>query len=119
MQVKVLIENDFIKVTRNTWSKGEVFPKHTHKEFHKLLIVESGKVRVRTWRDNQEKSTILSSGEGIEIPAEVFRQTIVLEDTIAYKVYYKDIEIFKNDRDIRTRLLTHMTSVYNPHSIKK
>lgn len=117
MQKITIIENDFVKVSRHIWTKGETFNKHTHFNFNKTLFVESGKIKIRYWPEGIEKHVILESQSSYFIPAGIQRQLIILENSIGYKIYYKDLDIVKSDTDLRRELAKHMIPLYK--NIKK
>lgn len=112
MQKTIIIENDFIRVTRNVWTKGETFSKHNHFNFHKTLIIESGKVRLRYWKEEKERNIVLETQSNYFIPAGCPRQLIILENSIGYKIYWKDLDMLKTDRDLRIELAKHMIPLY-------
>lgn len=68
--------------------KGGYCSKHSHKSKYNLFYVESGKLRIRIYKNELEDVTELSPGEQTTVaPIESHRFEAV-EDTIAYEFYW-------------------------------
>lgn len=106
MAKELITDNSFVEISKHTWKEGEKFPKHAHRDYNKIIIVSSGRIMVHTWIDEKKTSHILESGQHIGVPANTFRQITVMEDSVVYKVYYRNMS------DVETKVLKNIFNVY-------
>lgn len=106
MAKELITDNSFVEISKHTWKEGEKFPKHAHRDYNKIIIVSSGRIMVHTWINEKKTSHILESGQHIVVPANTFRQITVMEDSVVYKVYYRNMS------DVETKVLKNIFNVY-------
>lgn len=89
MALDIFIDR-YVKIKRSEWVAGTEFGKHIHVEFDKIVFVEKGMINVKIWdHDSQEKDNIITAQSSIFVPKNVYRQIIVLEDSIFFKFYWR------------------------------
>ena len=85
-----------VELHRILVDKGGFCSKHHHNYKHNLFHVESGCLKIETWRENGiVENTILGPGETTTIPPKLQHRFIALEDTEAVEFYW--LELDKND----------------------
>jgi oxalate decarboxylase/phosphoglucose isomerase-like protein (cupin superfamily) len=90
-----IFKNDDVKITRSEWSAGTDFIFHLHKNLNKIIFVEKGSIKVIiTDQFGKSEEHIVSAQKNIFVPANTYRQIIVLEDSIFFKFYWH----VKNDK---------------------
>ncbi len=74
---------------------------HKHRFKHNLFYVESGKIRVKAWKNDYDliDKTVLSKGQKTDIPPTEKHRFEALDDSVAFEIYFsepigKDIERF-------------------------
>lgn len=87
-----------VSIHRLHINKGSSCSKHYHKYKHNIFFIEEGKLLIKHWQNdyNLVDETILTNGESCDIPPTHYHQFIGLEDTIAYEIYYVQLD----DKDI-------------------
>ena len=73
--------------------KGGVCSKHAHQSKTNGFYVEEGKLLIREWQNAYDlvDETILGPGDYCIVPPGVFHQFEVLEDCIAFELYYAEL----------------------------
>ena len=73
--------------------RGGVCSKHAHQSKTNGFYVEEGKLLIREWQNayNLVDETILGPGDYCIVPPGVFHQFEVLEDCIAFELYYAEL----------------------------
>ena len=73
--------------------KGGVCSKHAHQSKTNGFFVESGKLLIREWQNRYDlvDETILEAGDYCIVPPGVYHQFEVLEDCIAFELYYAEL----------------------------
>jgi mannose-6-phosphate isomerase-like protein (cupin superfamily) len=85
-----IFKNDDIKVTRSEWPAGTEFVQHLHKDLNKIVFVEKGSIKVIIkYQSGISEEHIVSAQENVFVPAGVYRQIFVLEDSIFFKFYWR------------------------------
>ena len=80
----------YVKIKRSESAAGIEYGKHMHREFDKIIFVEKGTINVKIWdHDSQERDNIITAQSSVFIPKDVYRQIIVLEDSIFFKFYWR------------------------------
>lgn len=80
----------FIKIKRSESAAGTEYGKHMHTEFDKIIFVEKGMINVKIWDgDSQERDNIITDQSYVFVPKGVYRQIIVLKDSIFFKFYWR------------------------------
>ena len=76
---------------------GGVCSKHKHNYKFNGFFVESGKLLIRTWKDDQDliDETILTDLDYTEVAPPEYHQFEALEDTVCYEFYYNH-QIFED-----------------------
>lgn len=74
-------------------NKGGVCSKHAHQSKTNGFYVESGKLLIREWQNRYDlvDETILEAGDYCIVPPGVYHQFEVLEDCIAFELYYAEL----------------------------
>lgn len=73
--------------------KGGVCSKHAHQSKTNGFYVESGKLLIREWQNRYDliDETILGPGDYCTVPPGVYHQFEVLEDCVAFELYYAEL----------------------------
>lgn len=73
--------------------KGGVCSKHAHQSKTNAFFVESGKLLIREWQNRYDlvDETILGPGDVCQVPPGVMHQFEVLEDCVAFELYYAEL----------------------------
>ena len=73
--------------------KGGVCSKHAHQSKTNGFFVESGKLLIREWQQRYDlvDETILGPGDYCTVPPGIFHQFEVLEDVVAFELYYAEL----------------------------
>ena len=87
---EAILVNSFCEVHRIEAKKGGVCSKHKHQYKTNLFYVESGKLKITTWKTsyNLADVTILTAGEYTQVAPNELHQFEALEDTVAFEVYF-------------------------------
>jgi len=94
--------NSILEFHRIETKKGGVCSKHLHKYKFNGFFIESGKLLIRTWKNDYDlvDEVILESGDWhIAKPGE-FHQFESLEDTVAFELYWPMLLIDESPNDI-------------------
>lgn len=93
-----LFNKNNVSVHRITIKNGGFSSKHKHEFKHNFFFVESGTLMIEHWQNDYDlvDKTILQAGESCSIPPKHYHKFIALADTIAYEIYYVEL----NDNDI-------------------
>jgi len=91
-----------VSINRIEIIKGSSCSKHYHNYKYNVFFVESGKLLIKDWQTdyNLIDETILNPGEKCIIPPKHYHKFIALEDTVAYEIYYVQLEnndIYRED----------------------
>jgi mannose-6-phosphate isomerase-like protein (cupin superfamily) len=83
-----------VSIHRITANKNSSCSKHLHNHKYNIFFIEKGKLLIKHWQNdyNLVDETILVDGEMCSIPPMHYHQFIALEDTVAYEIYYVEIE---------------------------
>lgn len=89
-----------VSIHRIKINKDSCCSKHYHKHKHNMFYVESGKVLIQEWKQEYDllDETILKAGDSCSVPPMNYHRFIGLEESVAYEVYYVDLN---NDDIIR------------------
>ena len=73
--------------------KGGVCSKHAHQSKTNAFYVESGQLLIREWQNAYDlvDETILGPGDVCQVPPGVMHQFEVLEDCVAFELYYAEL----------------------------
>ena len=74
-------------------SKGGVCSKHAHQSKTNGFYVEAGRLLIREWQNRYDlvDETILEAGDYGIVPPGVYHQFEVLEDCVAFELYYAEL----------------------------
>lgn len=94
-----LFNKNNVSIHRIFAKKDHFCSKHKHDFKHNVFYVESGKLKIEHWQIDYGlvDTTIVSAGESCSIPPQHYHKFTALEDTIAYEIYYVEL----NDNDIK------------------
>lgn len=83
-----------VSIHRIEINKDSCCSKHYHDYKYNIFFIEKGKLLIRHWQNDYDliDETILNSGESCCIPPKHYHQFVALEDTIAYEIYYVELE---------------------------
>lgn len=96
-----LFNKNNVEINRIEAHKGGFSSEHRHKAKFNMFFVESGKLEILTWKDTAKPdSTILSAGDTCTVPPGLYHKFVVVEDCIAYEVYWTELDT--NDIERRT-----------------
>lgn len=73
--------------------KGGVCSKHAHQSKTNGFYVESGQLLIREWQNRYDlvDETVLKAGDYCTVPPGVYHQFEVLEDCVAFELYYAQL----------------------------
>ena len=100
-QTELLEVNGVLEFHRIEARKGGVCSKHKHQFKWNGFFVESGKLLVRVWQDDQNgliDETILNPGEFTQVKPGKIHQFEGLEDGVAFELYWAE---FNHDDIVR------------------
>lgn len=88
-----LFHKNNVEINRIEGSKGGYSSEHMHKAKFNMFYVESGKLCITVWKDPSGKpdETILLKGDITVVPPEVYHKFKVLEDCVAFEVYWTEL----------------------------
>lgn len=94
---EILTKNNF-SIQRIEVKKGASCSKHYHNHKYNVFVIEKGSLLIKHWQNdyNLIDETILVEGESCTIPPRHYHQFIGIDDTIAYEIYYVELD----DKDI-------------------
>jgi hypothetical protein len=94
--------NGILEFHRIDTKKGGVCSKHLHKHKWNGFFVESGKLLIRTWKNDYDliDETMLEAGDWHVAKPGEYHQFEALEDTIAFELYWPMLLIDEHPDDI-------------------
>lgn len=89
-QTEQIIANSSLEFHRIEVKKGGKCSIHCHEFKFNFFYVETGKLLIRTWKQNYDliDETILEAGDYTEVKPPEYHQFEALEDTIAFEIYF-------------------------------
>lgn len=98
-----IYSNNVLEFHRIEFKAGCKCSEHTHISKSNGFFVESGKMIVRVWQDNDQKGlideTILGPGDFTKVDPGKFHQFEGLEDGVAFEIYWAELK----EEDIQRR----------------
>ena len=90
-----LFNKNNVEINRIAANKGGFSSVHKHKAKYNLFFVESGKLQIVTWKDpsGNPDTTELKHGDTCTVAPGLFHQFKVLEDCVAYEVYWTELDV--------------------------
>jgi len=84
--------NGVLEFHRITATKGGTCSKHKHKFKWNGFFVETGKLKIRVWKNDYDliDETILGAGDFTQVPPGEYHSFEALEDTIAFELYWAE-----------------------------
>jgi len=100
-QTKLIHKNGVLEFHRIDFKAGYKCSEHKHSFKWNGFFVESGKMLVRVWQDDQGlvDETILNAGEFTQVKPGKFHQFEGIEDGVAFELYWAEF----NHDDIQRR----------------
>ena len=100
-QTELIHKNGVLEFHRIDYKAGYKCSEHKHNFKWNGFFVESGKMLVRTWQDDQGllDETILNAGDFTQVKPGKFHQFEGLEDGVAFELYWAEF----NHDDIQRR----------------
>ena len=98
---KEVFKNSLFEVHRLEYKAGYHCSEHVHKNKFNAFYVESGKLLVRVWDQEDEESLseiTLKVGEFFKVEPGLYHQFQGLEDGVAYEFYWSEFESDDIDR---------------------
>lgn len=88
-----------VEIHRIEINKGSFCSKHKHNHKFNAFFIEKGKIKVKIWKNDYDliDETIISTGQMTTVKPGEYHLFESLEDTIAYEIYW--IELERNDID--------------------
>jgi len=88
-----LFNKNNVEIHRIEANKGGYCSVHKHEHKYNLFFVENGKLLVKVWKNdyNLMDETVVSSKEMTIVKPGEFHQFEALEDTIAYEIYWVEL----------------------------
>ena len=100
-QTELIHKNGVLEFHRINFKAGYKCSEHTHKFKWNGFFVESGKMLVRVWQDDQEgllDETVLNAGDFTTVKPGKFHQFEGIEDGVAFELYWAE---FNHDDIVR------------------
>ena len=99
-QTELIHANGVLEFHRIEFKKGYKCSEHEHRFKWNCFFVESGKMLVRVWQDDQDlvDETILGPGEFTQVKPQKIHQFEGLEDGVAFELYWAE---FNHDDIVR------------------
>ncbi|NBX73485.1 MAG: hypothetical protein EBQ89_04215 [Alphaproteobacteria bacterium] len=94
--ISKIFSNDNLSIDRIEIINNQKCSKHLHEYKYNMFFVESGKIVVHRWENNNLISTVLNQYDTIIISPNIYHQFEALENSIVYEIYYTKL----NDNDI-------------------
>ena len=94
---ELLEANGVLEFHRIEAKAGGVCSKHKHKYKWNGFFVESGKLKVRVWKNTVIDETILTAGQYTKVKPGEYHQFEALENTVAFEIYWAEL----NHEDIQ------------------
>ena len=101
-QTELIHANGVLEFHRIEYKKGFACSEHQHEFKWNGFFVESGKMVVRVWQDDQEglvDETILGPGDFTQVKPGKYHQFEGIEDGVAFELYWAEF----NHNDIKRR----------------
>ena len=85
-----LIGNNSFSVHRLNIKSKSYCSKHLHKHKYNKFYVESGKIKIKIWKNDYEliDEIILNAGESTTVSPGEYHQFQSIEDSIVYEIYW-------------------------------
>ncbi len=87
-----LFSKNNVSIHRICGKKGGYCSKHKHNSRWNKFYVESGILMIEQWNDDIIDVTELKSGESCEVPPEKFHRFTVVENCVAYEIYWVELD---------------------------
>ena len=89
-----VFKHNNVSIHRIEIKSGGTCSKHYHLHKYNRFFVENGSLKILVWQKdyNLIDETILSPGQSTEIKPGLFHQFIALENTVAYEIYYSELD---------------------------
>jgi mannose-6-phosphate isomerase-like protein (cupin superfamily) len=93
-----IFEHNNVSFHRIQILKGGICSKHYHEHKYNMFFVENGLLKISTWQKDYTlvDETILGNNQSTTISPGLYHNFEALEDTVAYEIYYLNL----NDNDI-------------------
>jgi quercetin dioxygenase-like cupin family protein len=88
-----LFNKNNVEIHRLEGVKGGYSSKHKHDAKYNMFFVESGAIKIVTWKDKSglPDSTTLQKGDTCIVPPGLYHKFIVEEPCVAYEVYWVEL----------------------------
>jgi len=98
-ETSCLFSKNNVEVHRISANKGGYCSRHSHRSKWNQFYVESGELRITIYRaGKQVDSTVLTAGMSTSVAPSEIHQFEALKDTIAYEIYWAELEAVDIDR---------------------
>lgn len=89
-----IFDKNNVTISRIHAKKGGFSSTHCHKKRFNAFFIEKGKLLIKVWKNDYDlvDETIVSDGEMCSVPPEEYHAFEALEDTIAYEIYWVQID---------------------------
>jgi quercetin dioxygenase-like cupin family protein len=86
-----------VSIQRIEISKDSQCSQHYHEFKYNIFYVESGKIKVQQWKDDQQdpSETVLSQNESCIIKPRTLHRFVAIEQSVVYEIYY--VELTEDD----------------------
>ena len=83
-----------VSIHRININKNGTCSRHYHNYKNNIFFIESGMILLQIWRKHLEKpeELILKTGEQFTVSPNIEHRFIALENTIAYEIYYVELQ---------------------------
>ncbi len=88
----IFLKNN-VEIHRIEANKGGFCSKHKHEYKYNAFLVESGKLKITTWKNDYDlvDETIVEAGQITTCKPQEYHMFEVLEDTVAFEIYWVEL----------------------------
>ena len=86
-----------VEIHRIETNKGGFCSKHKHEHKYNAFLVESGKLKITTWKNDYDliDETIVEAGQITTCKPQEYHMFEALEDSVAFEIYW--VELLEKD----------------------
>lgn len=93
-ETQLLFSKNNVEFHRIEVKAGGYSSKHCHKHKFNTFYIEKGKLRITVWKNDYDlvDETVITSSQFTEVPPGEYHMFEALADTVAYEVYWVELQ---------------------------
>tara|TARA_Y100001973_G_C5160822_1_gene313413 strand:- start:32 stop:385 length:354 start_codon:yes stop_codon:yes gene_type:complete len=97
-ETQSIFNKNNVEIHRIETNKGGFCSKHKHQYKYNAFFIEKGKMKITCWKNDYDliDETIISDLQMTVVPPNEYHMFEALEDTVAYEIYWVEL----NEKDI-------------------